>query len=137
LRREVESGQALTAAPAAQTVPDSKDRIRALFATAHTAAAAAPQLKTSKVPWLVAGGVAALATLAAVILLLRPPASPPTVISSLQITSDGTSKRSLVTDGLACIFSEYVSGHSVLMQVSTSGGETAPLPISLASGRCL
>jgi Tol biopolymer transport system component/predicted Ser/Thr protein kinase len=131
LRREVDSGQALTAAPAALPVPDSKDRIRALFATAHTAAA--PELKTSKMPWLVAGGVVALATLAAVILLLRPPESPPTVTSSLQITSDGTSKRSLVTDGTRLYFSEYVSGHSVLMQVSTSGGETAPLPISLAS----
>jgi Tol biopolymer transport system component len=55
------------------------------------------------------------------------------VVSSLQITNDGTSKRSLVTDGTRLYFSEYVSGHSVLMQVSTAGGETAPLPISLAS----
>ncbi|MGC2537400.1 MAG: hypothetical protein WA350_11500, partial [Candidatus Sulfotelmatobacter sp.] len=37
------------------------------------------------------------------------------------------------TDGTRLYFSEYVSGHSVLMQVSTAGGETAPLPISLAS----
>src|ERR1017187_2741413 len=131
LRREIESGQALTAAPAARPVPDSKDRIRALFATALTTAA--PQPKSSKMPWLVAGGLVALAALAAVILFLRSPESPPTVISSLQITSDGTSKRSLVTDGTRLYFSEYVSGHSVLMQVSTSGGETAPVPISLAS----
>src|SRR5271163_606949 len=39
LRREIESGQALTAAPVGRPVPDSKDRIRAMFATAHTAAA--------------------------------------------------------------------------------------------------
>jgi serine/threonine protein kinase len=130
LRREVESGQALTAAPATPRVPDSKDRIRAMFATALTTAA--PQPKPSKAPWL-AAGVVVLAALAGIILLLRSPESPPSVFSSLQITSDGTSKRSLVTDGTRLYFSEYVSGHSVLMQVSTSGGETAPVPVSLAS----
>jgi dipeptidyl aminopeptidase/acylaminoacyl peptidase len=51
----------------------------------------------------------------------------------LQITNDGTSKRSLVTDGARLYFSEHLSGHSLLMQVSTSGGETAPVPTSLAS----
>ncbi len=130
LRREVESGQALTAAPAPPRVPDSKDRIRAMFATALTTAA--PQPKPSKAPWLAAGGIV-LAALAGIILLLRSPEPPPSVMSSLQITSDGTSKRSLVTDGTRLYFSEYVSGHSVLMQVSTSGGETAPVPVSLAS----
>jgi serine/threonine protein kinase len=130
LRREVESGQALTAPPAAPRVPDSKDRIRAMFATALTTAA--PHPKPSKAPRL-AAGVVALAALVGIILFLRSPESPPSVISSLQITSDGTSKRSLVTDGTRLYFSEYVSGHSVLMQVSTSGGETAPVPVSLAS----
>ena len=55
------------------------------------------------------------------------------MISSVQITNDGTSKRSLVTDGTRLYFSEYLSGHSVLRQVSTSGGETAPVPTSLTS----
>jgi len=130
LRREIESGQAVTVGPVARPVPDSKERIRALFAAAHTTPP--PQPKASIVPWLVAGPVA-VAVLAAVILFLRSPGSPPAVISSLQITNDGTSKRSLVTDGTRLYFSEYVSGHSVLTQVSTAGGETAPVPISLAS----
>jgi serine/threonine protein kinase/dipeptidyl aminopeptidase/acylaminoacyl peptidase len=129
LRREVESGQAVTT-PVARPVPDSKDRIRAMFATALTTAAAHPE--SSKVPWLVVGLVA-LVVLFAVVFFLRSPESPPAVISSLQITNDGTSKRSLVTDGTRLYFSEYVSGHSVLMQVSTAGGETAPVPISLPS----
>jgi serine/threonine protein kinase/Tol biopolymer transport system component len=130
LRREVESGQALTAAPVARPVPDSKERIRAMFATALTTAA--HQTKSRKVPWI-AAGLMALAILVAVVLFLRSPEPPPAVISSLQITNDGTSKRSLVTDGTRLYFSEHVSGHSVLMQVSTAGGETAPVPISLAS----
>jgi serine/threonine protein kinase/Tol biopolymer transport system component len=130
LRREVESGQVLTGGPAAKAVPDSKDRIRALFATAL--ATVQPQPKARIAPWVVAGLVA-VAALVALILFLRSPESPPIVISSLQITNDGASKRSLVTDGTRLYFSEHLSGHSVLMQVSTSGGETAPVPSSLAS----
>jgi serine/threonine protein kinase/Tol biopolymer transport system component len=131
LRREVESGQTLTVAPAGQRVPDSKDRIRALFATALTIAAPPP--KPSRAPWLVAGSLVVLAALAAVVVFLRSPESPPAIISALQITSDGASKRSLVSDGPRLYFSEHVSGHSVLMQVSSSGGETAPVPIPLPS----
>ena len=64
---------------------------------------------------------------------LRSPTSPPRVGASVQITHDGFPKRSLVTDGARLYFSEYVGGHSILMQVSAAGGETAPLPTSLAS----
>jgi serine/threonine protein kinase/Tol biopolymer transport system component len=130
LRREMESGQTLPGGSAARPVPDSKDRIRALFATA--ARTPEPQPKISITAWLAIGLVAA-AALVTLIVFLRSPASPPVVISSLQITNDGTAKRSLVTDGARLYFSEYLGGHSVLRQVSTSGGETAPVPTSLAS----
>src|SRR5580693_5798524 len=131
LRRELESGQSSSSGSAVRpAAPDSKERIRALFATALTTAHARP--KTSFAKWLVAGVVAVTAVVGA-ILLIRSPGSPPVVASSLQITNDGTSKRSLVTDGARLYFSEHLSGHSILMQVSTSGGETAPVPTSLAS----
>lgn len=127
LRREMESGSVRAAA---RPVPDSKERIRAMFAAAD--AAVKPQPKVSITKWMALGLVAAVA-LAALIRFMRLPEPPPAVISSLQITNDGTSKRSLVTDGTRLYFSEYLGGHSVLRQVSTSGGETAPVPISLAS----
>ena len=130
LRREIEAGSAVTVGAAARRVPDSKDRIRAMFAAA--AAAPKPQPKVNVVKWVTLGLVAA-AVLVAIFWFARSPESPPAVISSLQITNDGTSKRSLVTDGARLYFSEHLSGHSVLMQVSTSGGETAPVPTSLAS----
>jgi eukaryotic-like serine/threonine-protein kinase len=131
LRRELESGQSSSGGTAARpSVPDSKERIRALFATALTTVHAQP--KTRIGPWLVAALVAA-AALVGIVLWLRSSESPPVVISSLQITNDGMSKRSLATDGSRLYFSEYLSGHSVLMQASTSGGETAPVPTSLAS----
>jgi len=131
LRREVDSGQTtlITGSPLVLG-PDSKDRIRSLFSTAVTAVKPRPKVRITT--WL-AMGLVAVAALLAIILFLRSPESPPVVISSLQITNDGTSKRSLVTDGTRLYFSEYLSGHSVLTQVSTSGGETAPIPISLAS----
>jgi serine/threonine protein kinase/Tol biopolymer transport system component len=130
LRREVESGQAQSSGSSLRPVPDSKERIRSLFVTAVTTSK--PQPRISIATWL-AMGLFAVVALVALVLFLRSPESPPVVISSLQITNDGASKRSLATDGTRLYFSEHLSGHSVLMQVSTSGGETAPLPISLAS----
>ncbi len=130
LRRATESGQGLATRSATRPAPDSKERIRSLFATATMPSK--PQPKAGIAKW-VAMAVVAVAALIAIILFMRAPASPPVVLSSLQITNDGISKRSLVTDGTRLYFSEYLSGHSVLRQVSTSGGETAPVPISLVS----
>jgi len=110
--------------------PDSKERIRSIFASA--APTLRPEPKTDKAARLVLGAIA-LAALAGMIWFLRSPVSPPVVLSSLQITNDGVAKRSLVTDGTRLYFSEYVNGHSLLRQVSVSGGETAPLPNSLPS----
>jgi len=130
LRRAVESGQALPAGSVATPVPDSKDRLRSLFASI------APTVRPKPKSHIATGltlALCAVAAFVALILFLRSPESQPVVISSLQITSDGTSKRSLVTDGTRLYFSEYLNGHSLLRQVSTAGGETAPVPTSLAS----
>ena len=134
LRRATESGQAPATGSAAKPAPDSKERIRSLFATATTSLNRSPG-QVSRTGWRWRCGCSG--SVVAVILFMRAPASPPVVLSSLQITSDGVSKRSLVTDGTRLYFSEYLSGHSVLRQVSTSGGETAPVPISLVQRRHL
>jgi Tol biopolymer transport system component len=130
LRREIESKPTQTGAVPKRPATDSKERIRALFETAFRIPH--PQPKASRVRWLVSG-IFAAAVLGAILWFVRSPSATPVVISSTQITNDGTSKRSLVTDGARLYFSEYLSGHSVLMQVSTSGGETVPVPTSLAS----
>jgi len=64
---------------------------------------------------------------------LRPSSSPPTVVASVQITNDGFPKRSLAIDGTRLYFSEYAGGHSVLKEVSTSGGDTAAIQSPLAT----
>ncbi len=130
LRRETESKQTQASGTSQRPASDSKERIRALFETAFRTPH--PQPKAFRLR-LLASGIFAAAVLAAILWFVRSPVAPPLVISSTQITNDGTSKRSLVTDGARLYFSEYLNGHSVLMQVSTSGGETAPVPTSLAS----
>jgi hypothetical protein len=130
LRLATETGQAVASGTATRVAPDSKERIRSFFATA--AIAIRPEPKTRATKWLMMF-IFAAAALAAIILFTRSSATPPTVISSLQITNDGVSKRSLVTDGSRLYFSESLGGHSVLRQVSTAGGETVPVPTSLAS----
>ncbi len=146
LRRAIESGQVIPSGTASGTTsasaatsasgsavkpaPDSKDMIRSLFPVAATPVK--PQPRVGKAAKLTMA-LCVVAALVVGILFLRSPAPPPVVISSLQITSDGTSKRSLVTDGTRLYFSEYLGGHSILRQVSTSGGETAVVPISLVS----
>jgi serine/threonine protein kinase/Tol biopolymer transport system component len=133
LRREIEAGQTRSAGTAARpAAPDSKERLRALFATAAATTASKP--KTIRTTWLAIALLSAAAVLALLFsIFLRSPEPAPLVTSSLQLTNDGASKRSLVTDGTRLYFSEHLSGHSVLMQTSTSGGETAPVPISLPS----
>jgi eukaryotic-like serine/threonine-protein kinase len=82
--------------------------------------------RTSSRRWLAVGAFGLLALLAATY-FLWPRSSPPTVVGSVQITNDGFPKRSLATDGTRLYFSEYAEGHSILKEVSTSGGDTAPV----------
>jgi serine/threonine protein kinase len=87
---------------------------------------------TGKGRWIALGSIAAFALVAAAF-FLRPSALPPNVAASVQITNDGFPKRSLATDGTRLYFSEYTEGHSALKEVSTSGGDTAPVQSPLTS----
>jgi eukaryotic-like serine/threonine-protein kinase len=79
-------------------------------------------------------GASALVALAVVLTLwLHSPATPARVLNSLQLTSDAHPKSSLVTDGARIYFSEEKGGQFLLQQVSTAGGESAPLAVPFAS----
>src|SRR5712692_4337455 len=96
-------------------------------ATASVAAVreASPQ-KRRRWAALLAGIVAIAAAI--LLYLFTRPLPPPKVLRTVQITSDGRTKGSLMTDGTRLYFSEAVGGHSVLAQVSITGGETALIP---------
>jgi serine/threonine protein kinase len=82
-------------------------------------------------------GIAAAATILAFVLWLRTPSTPARVVASEQLTSDALPKSSLVTDGARIYFSEEKGGQFLLQQVSTAGGETAPLTTPFASADIL
>ena len=61
---------------------------------------------------------------------LSRPESPPRVIGIRQITNDGRLKGLLTTDGSRIYFAESDGGRMTLAQVSTAGGESAPIETS-------
>jgi eukaryotic-like serine/threonine-protein kinase len=88
----------------------------------------------------VAGTAAVMTALGIFIYLFARPIPPPKVLRSVQLTSDGRWKTSfllgalpppLVTDGSRIYFQEITPGGLPIHQVSTSGGETAPLNLTL------
>ena len=82
-------------------------------------------------PWA-AGGLAALVAIAALAWWLRSPLPPPKLIGVTQITSDGLAKNAtILTDGARIYFGEISAERFVLSQVSTTGGEAAPVSTPL------
>jgi hypothetical protein len=60
---------------------------------------------------------------------LRTPLAPPRILESKQITNDGLHKMYPVTDGNRIYFTETPSTRYSIVQVSVSGGETAPIDV--------
>jgi len=112
LKRDVDSGLGLPAAPRSAAPYPSRGLSRRM---------------------VFVGSIAAAVTAVVLTLWLRSPATPARVVSSLQLTSDALPKSSLVTDGARIYFSEEKGGQFLLQQVSTAGGESAPLATPLAS----
>jgi eukaryotic-like serine/threonine-protein kinase len=132
LTRETESRQSAIILDAEEIKSDSPAQLSDL-PSAWSGLSKIFQSKKTFFGWKLILPIAALAAVLAALLFFNSPPSPPRVMASVQVTNDGFPKRSLVTDGARLYFSEYIGGHSVLMQVSISGGETAPLPNSFAS----
>jgi len=94
----------------------SSDRISAPLV------ASAPATKHRHWPLVLLSGALLLALALSVRYFV--PASPPKIIASTQLTSGGSHKGILATDGSRIYFSELSNGHMVLSQVSVTGGET-------------
>jgi eukaryotic-like serine/threonine-protein kinase len=83
--------------------------------------------------WILLGTAALVASAVALTVWIQSPTTSARVVDSLQLTSDAHPKSSLVTDGARIYFSEEKGGHFVLQQVSTAGGESAPLAVPFPS----
>jgi len=87
-------------------------------------------------------GAAALILFLAVAYVFRPTVPPPRVIRIKQITHDGSTKMGseglagmpMFTDGIRVYFPSLDSSVPRIMQVSTGGGESVPVPIPRVMG---
>jgi len=110
LRRDTESGRTAVSSLVADS-PVGSQRL-------------ARRLKWIAIPALVV-------VVAVLALWLSAPLSPPRILGSKQITSDGMPKTSLVTDGNRLYFTEMTTIREGIAQVSVSGGETAPIALAI------
>jgi serine/threonine protein kinase/Tol biopolymer transport system component len=96
--------------------------------------AAAPAPATKSKPWLIGVAILAVVAVAAVLAVwLRAPLPPPRLLSSKQITSDSLPKGLMVTDGTRIYFTEAISTGDRIVQVSTTGGDVAPVDVPFAN----
>jgi serine/threonine protein kinase len=91
----------------------------------EAAAVAAPQANRST-KWIIVSILIVL-VLAGPALWLRSPASQPRILGSKQLTNDGMQKLKLVTDGSRIYFMESSGSQNLIAQVSTAGGQVAPI----------
>ena len=122
LKRDIDSGRSssvaystVSASPAAAATKGSRGKIAALAA-------------------------AALIAIFALAYLLRPTLPPPRITGSTQITHDGQQKSfggqvttTVLTDGPRIFVQENIGGHFVVAQASSTGGDTVPIPTTLAN----
>src|SRR5437667_8291219 len=76
--------------------------------------------------WIITS-FALLLAIAGAAFLLRSPLPPPRILGSKQMTNDGLQKLNLVTDGSRIYFMESSGSRLFVAQVSTAGGQVAPI----------
>ncbi len=90
----------------------------------------APPAVAHSNPWLKWIAIpAAVIVVALLALWLRSPLPPPRLLGSKQITNDGLPKINVVTDGSRLYVTEAPPSMYSIVQVSASGGETAPVQV--------
>jgi serine/threonine protein kinase/Tol biopolymer transport system component len=95
---------------------------------ASRSSAVAQAAKPARAPWPLYAVLLLLgAALISIVAWLRTPLPPPRILGSKQITNDGLQKLSLITDGSRIYFMESSGSRQFPAQVSTAGGQVAPI----------
>jgi eukaryotic-like serine/threonine-protein kinase len=92
-----------------------------------TAASAPAAVSKLRWPWIAAALIAVVAV-GATFAWLRSPLPPPKVLATTQLTHDGIPKVSVLTDGARLYITETSGGSQPLVQASSAGGPTSPVP---------
>jgi serine/threonine protein kinase/Tol biopolymer transport system component len=103
---------------------DTSGKIEATRAVPTSPSATWLQVRAAR--WIVVSLFSLLA-LAGGFFWLRSPIPPPRILGSRQITNDGLQKLYLVTDGSRIYFMESSGSRQFAAQVSTAGGQVAPI----------
>src|SRR5215470_5580040 len=119
LKREIDSGRASS--------------------SSYSAVEFSPSASIEKPNWIKrAALVAALVAALGVVYLLRPTSPPPRITGSTQITHDGQQKSfggqvttTVLTDGPRIFVQENLNGRFAVVQASSNGGDTVPIPSTL------
>jgi len=97
-----------------------------------TAASGSATVGKSRWPWIAAALIALIAV-AGIIAWLHSPLPPPKVVATTQITHDGMPKLSVLTDGSRLYIIETGGGGQLLVQASSTGGQTLAIPTPFTS----
>jgi eukaryotic-like serine/threonine-protein kinase len=137
LKRDSESGRTAARAESADaarisaSVPISPPSTSGVVAV-QTSASTAISAPTFSKLWKIAIPFALVVLGFSALIWLRRPLLPPRVVSTTQITNDGTPKSGVLTDGSRLYITEDVGLDRRLVQVAAAGGETSSIPAPFA-----
>jgi serine/threonine protein kinase/Tol biopolymer transport system component len=97
-----------------------------------TAASAPATVSKSRWPWIGAVLIVIIAG-AGTFAWLRSPFPPPKILATTQLTHDGIPKVSVLTDGSRLYITETSGGGQLLVQASSTGGQTSAIPSSFTN----
>jgi eukaryotic-like serine/threonine-protein kinase len=97
-----------------------------------TATSAPAATEKSRWPWIAAALIALIAV-AGTFAWLRTPLPAPRILATTQVTHDGIPKVSVLTDGARLYITENSGGGQLLVQASSTGGQTSSVPNPFAN----
>ena len=126
LKRDTDSGRSAATIPASAS-SGTHSYVAVSDGTSHAAVLSKPSRLGWKTGAAAVGGLAVL-VIALFIYLQSRPLPPPKVSGYVPVTHDGNPKYLVGTDGARLYLSESTSAGPLIAQVSSSGGEVAPVP---------
>ena len=123
LKRDTDSGRS------AATISAASSQISAVTAAATSSVVESNTSRRAGKTWAAAIGGVAVLVVAAFVYLQSRPLPQPKVSGYVQVTHDGNLKHLVGTDGSRIYLNEFTSGGWRVAQVSSSGGEVAPVPV--------